>query len=676
MRGTVVQIGAYMLVRPEDVKRVIPQLFYAVVVATTRSSVRVESVTPGITGAFVLTKSTAMTRLVTEDEARGDQQGCWLRKAVWYTARGQHSYGQVVRTAPGQLVVATRNGEKTVSSSQVQDEVYPVVALVMGSVRWAAREWTRARLEAAHEQLLDLVMDGQNGRPVTVGDLAAAIPGLAELCEQQTEWTGPISGVLGTTSLTHVLKYVYFVEGGRPIPSNQRAQIGATFCEEPVVTQPITARPEDTDSFFDSWIDDDEDEVAAEGDTDAQVTVQGTQPARLPRLPAMPPLSRRISRNGGQVEMRAPDTGTGSGSIGLLEAEVEVIELIRKYKPHLLAHYLSKDSSPTSKRAPPIATDATILHSAKRARTGFAPTIEQERIHHVISNEEQAGKSGDAFVEFVSSLSVAQFAMHPGVIMRLYDLQFGMRGLSIMHFRRVGFIDRLRMLSPASAAASDSSSGAPVAPAPAAWAELGSATRSFVDYCRSMCDPVTVQVAEALDQFVLTLEGWRQFNDHDLPLLTLWIDATLERYRNAVVADLNHDTQSRHQAPSWFSTTNPEIHSLLLTAIGERLQLNGGAGALSRALEGSSHRHDTSSHRAPQAAGERRIPTDVIMNIPTKDGKEVCLHSLSRRGCSSTDSARCTYKNRAHFFPKTLPPKLRQYINSRLGGVIKMYEQA
>eukprot|EP00644_Phytophthora_capsici_P016972 jgi/Phyca11/125741/e_gw1.59.196.1 len=135
-----------------------------------------------------------------------------------------------------------------------------------------------------------------------------------------------------------------------------------------------------------------------------------------------------------------------------------------------------------------------------------------------------------------------------------------------------------------------------------------------------MCDSTTVRVAEALDAFILSLEGWRQLEDDELPLLVLWIDSALERYRGCVVRDLHAGTSTRTSAASWFSTTNPE---------------------------------------------------DVVEVIPTRNGKEECLHYLSIRGCNPQNPEHCTYQNRLHFLPERLAPKLHQYIVSRLGGLSK-----
>ncbi|OWZ18579.1 hypothetical protein PHMEG_0007309 [Phytophthora megakarya] len=103
-----------------------------------------------------------------------------------------------------------------------------------------------------------------------------------------------------------------------------------------------------------------------------------------------------------------------------------------------------------------------------------------------------------------------------------------------------------------------------------------------------MCDATSVQVAESLDQFVITMEGWKGF---------------------------------------------------------------------------------------PPARPEPKIPTEVIACILIRNGKEVCLHYLSVRDCNSEEPEKCMYQNRAHFTPTSIPPKLRQYITSRLGASASSHQR-
>jgi hypothetical protein len=256
-----------------------------------------------------------------------------------------------------------------------------------------------------------------------------------------------------------------------------------------------------------------------------------------------------------------------------------------------------------------------------------------------------------------------QFDTHPGTIGWLYDLRFG-RGLSISHFRRVSFLEKLRN---GGHDTSDFATAAPIAPLPASWSELGSTTRSFVDFSRAICDATTIAVVEALDQLVSALEGWQQCEIADLPLVVRWIDSLLERYRNASMHDTFHATVTRRDATTWFSISNPELHSLMITALGERLRVSEARATSQRA---------TPAREVTRSSFDRKIPSEVSAEIPTQDGKEVCLHFLSKRGCKSSDPAKCTFKNRAHVWPEALPARLLQYITTRLDGLRKPFQEA
>ncbi|OWZ04670.1 hypothetical protein PHMEG_00023389 [Phytophthora megakarya] len=208
---------------------------------------------------------------------------------------------------------------------------------------------------------------------------------------------------------------------------------------------------------------------------------------------------------------------------------------------------------------------------------------------------------------------------------------------------------------------------APVAPDPSSWAELGSMTRSFVDYCRVMCDSTTVQVAEALDQLISTMEGWKQCEIADLPILVRWIDSLLKHYRDAATQDIFHLTSTRAVAPSWFSISNPELHSLMITAL---------AGRLRSAEVRTAGANPAPTRETIRSSFDRKIPSDVASEIPTQNGKEVCHYFLSKRGCKSQDPSKCTFKNRVHFWPDVITSRLRKYISSHLGGLRKPFQEA
>ncbi|KAE8986347.1 hypothetical protein PR001_g22627 [Phytophthora rubi] len=134
MQPTPLATGDYLLVLPEDVKQAVGGAFYGVVMSMTRSSARVKSVTTTLPGTYTLAKSLAGRRRVPS-----------RKRKVNNRVKGER------------LCVSTYLGVKEWPVQQVAGEVYPVIAMIMGSQRWAIRSWAFEALETAHDRLLDAI---------------------------------------------------------------------------------------------------------------------------------------------------------------------------------------------------------------------------------------------------------------------------------------------------------------------------------------------------------------------------------------------------------------------------------------------------------------------------------------------------------------------------------------
>lgn len=647
-------VGDYALLFPEDVGGQVPEPFYASVVALSGATATLRPLEAPSRPTYAVDRGAVAKRVVPPSDATGARLGRWSRKAVCFSYRAHHYYGQVVGYSGRHLRVATRTMERKVDEQHLIGEVYPVVAMALGTTRWAKRTWSASRLEELHESLLGKLLEGRNGRGLNATEwLEDLREDLGDLSDLRSEWVDPASGETKSVSLSYVMQHVFYVDRGASLPAGGAVRLGDSFCDEPERDEGSTGQ-----EFFDPLVDDDLSDGVSDAERTRVVPPESTTRAskRIPsatsRHPAPPP---RLPTGVVEPPRRLREHNNDSD-------EIELIELIRKHRPHLLSYYLTRTSEPgvQGKRVRQdvdLAEDAPPV--AKRTRGAFTPTTEQERIHMAITAPTHYGKSGDSFLEAVMSSEAVQFVWHPGVLARLYDIQFGTRGLSIMHFRPVSILERLKMMSPGSINTSDYNVAAPVITPPASWSQLSAATRCFLRYCQSMCDTVTIEVATALDSFVTSLEGWNQLLESDLQILVLWLDATLEKYRGSVVWDVNNNDSSRLKAAGWFSIANPEVNSLVIAAMGERLKL---------ARSGREAPYE-SRPRVTSVAPERKIPADVIDRIPTRDGKEVCLQYLSRRGCPSRDPTVCTFKQRAHFWPDVIPQEVRRYLNSKLGGV-------
>jgi hypothetical protein len=569
-------------------------------------------------------------------------------------------YGQATSYDASGVGVATYMGEKHVSAGSNINEVYPVVAMVLGFKRWSKRSWPISRLEAMHDELIDRILAGKEGAPLLPSDLDPVLPrGLASLTDREFPWVEPSTGRVRRVSLSYVLRFVYYASSiaGQ---HQGRSDMGRTFCDDPTAAG-NQETPEDG-GFFDPTIDDDP------ADSSGPVPLRGshgpdahrpTTRAVASATPAMqqsPPEQTLWSRTQDQGASRGVDSCLHTSPGTDDDQDKALIELIRLHRPHLLGYYLAQGETHPMRNLESDPECQDPPGTAKRPRLAFAPSSEQEKAHRMVTSSRLAGKSSDVFVDFV--LAMSEFLWHPGVLARLNDLQFGARGLSVTHFQRVGLLDRYRMASTAASLSSDLSVAPPPPFKPLTWRELAAATRSFLVYTQAVCDETTVQLAHVLDGFVAEMEGWKQLSEDDLPVLTWWIDHELERYRNAVVNDLHNGTTTRAQIHERLTPSNPDLQGLVPASLRDKL-----LSSTTPTTAASQPNRRAQERSAP----ERKIPKDVLERIPMRDNKEVCLHYLSKRRCNSKDSTVCTFRNRIHFWPDPIPAKVREYIDDKLG---------
>lgn len=512
---------SYLLLRPEDTADAQDGVLYAQVTSVGRSYVGAKPLSGPRATPVRVARAVAERRLVNAGEATDHRTGLWLRKAVCYTSRRSASFGQVIGYEKDQVLVATFHGVHSVKIKSLIGEVYPVLAMTLGFKRWSRRTWPAQRLESLQEQVFAAVLAGDGSSPLTVAELRSRVRGVEGIPDRQLEWMDPNTGERRIVSVEYVLKHVFYTEGSGQGHTSLDVALGPTFCNEPDATpasgQAATVRSEDG-SLFDPL----------PNEMEARTRASAAAGAR-----AFTPIHSQHQFQGdrgdspGVVDVRHHSPRMHSPPKSRTLDEIELIELIRLHKPHHLGFYPSSTSDTPGKRGR-VQDSQTVdpTPPAKRARTAFNPPAEQERVHRAITATAHIGKSGDAFLEFFLSHPTAQFTWHPGVLARVNELQFG-RGLSLMHFERFGFLDRLARPTASASLGSDFSVNAPPALTPASWAQLASAAHSFHEYTSLMCDPITIGMATAIISFIGELEGWQQVSDANLPFLVRWLDSVL-----------------------------------------------------------------------------------------------------------------------------------------------------
>ncbi|ETK77599.1 hypothetical protein F441_16454 [Phytophthora nicotianae CJ01A1] len=297
------------------------------------------------------------------------------------------------------------------------------------------------------------------------------------------------------------------------------------------------------------------------------------------------------------------------------------------HKPHLLQYHLTAQPIPASslKRTATLDIDNS---AAKRSKFSFHPSAEQRRVHDAVTADAHRGKSPSEFVE--SLVSNCDLWAYPGVATRAYDLEFGSRGLSFLHFTPVDQMLRVRRQHDSFINMSDFSVSAKflAAPDPSSWEDVLAGANGFQHYRFTRCDTVTQHLGTALYSLVVELKARKLWPQEMLLTLVLWIDAQLERYRSAVVRDITAAPSTRCVIVGQFTPNNVELHGLFLAE--QRNQFDAiRQSAANRSPQTSNTSRQTRSQRNTTDK-PRREQSDNYSPLPQQDGKEVCLKFLSR----------------------------------------------
>ncbi|KAG6973400.1 hypothetical protein JG687_00000928 [Phytophthora cactorum] len=229
-------------------------------------------------------------------------------------------------------------------------------------------------------------------------------------------------------------------------------------------------------------------------------------------------------------------------------------------------------AEPSRKRQPidlPQAYDDLV----KASKYAFRPTPHQAAVHELLVSPSEAGTSPDTFVDSLIPHFSVRFAPHPGVLIRLYVFQFGMRGLSIMHF---GFMDRVsKMVRVKSREANNQNFSRavamPEAQAPSSVDDITTALSSLQTYCTTFMATEVGDLVRSLHAFVQQ-EIPKIWPVEDLQHFVFWIDGVLKAFREAAVDDLHGGGKTRRSIQATVARNNPDIQATSPLLTQRRLQ--------------------------------------------------------------------------------------------------------
>ncbi|ETO80203.1 hypothetical protein F444_05223 [Phytophthora nicotianae P1976] len=289
----------------------------------------------------------------------------------------------------------------------------------------------------------------------------------------------------------------------------------------------------------------------------------------------------------------------------------------------------SRDHTNRRGRYPTISDSIPAAESSGRmdCQHSFRPSSRD--VHDLICAEDHRGKSPAAYVEHSRVARATKFVPHPAILSRLYDFLFGVCGLSVLHFRRFDLTAQQEHANTNHFNARNFSASVklPKLTGEPCLGGLKAALSVLGTYCIEFFDGRTRRL-NLLKNAVITSRGPKQ------------------RYR------LSHSGV----ATCWLRIGLPSWSGPIYTAQQAEPQ--------SRAAFGGK------PYPQPPTS-KRTVPVEVGLVAPREErGKQLCLRFISKKGCPSTSSTRCTHPFLARFVPKEkIDPVVKKHVQDKLGGL-------
>ncbi|ETK84374.1 hypothetical protein F441_10842 [Phytophthora nicotianae CJ01A1] len=332
--------------------------------------------------------------------------------------------------------------------------------------------------------------------------------------------------------------------------------------------------------------------------------------------------------------------------------------------------------------------------SRKRPKSQFQPPAAHQLVHRLISATSSAGTSAHDFVDEMLKHDGVTFVQHPGVLIRIYDFQFGVRGLSIMHLVQLAPLDRMAWVMSSKVNMQDLSASVPLPDAQTAGSvdDILSALDGLRTYYAAFCAPDGIDLLQVMHNFVRQMIGISLWNADDLTYLVYWLNSILEEYRTCAHRDASTGETSRINVKDKVDSSNPDLQRLTQLITARKME---------QLMQDSRRPSATVSARSPMPIDHTKdhvgtvtntvhplqrvtdgststvrsgdIPQAILNLVPLQGGRTLCLRSTTIQGCTGAPGKpdQCQYfKSRAHFVPtEPLPKLLRDYIIQRFGGL-------
>ncbi|KAE9036611.1 hypothetical protein PR002_g7003 [Phytophthora rubi] len=445
---------SHLLVTPDLIGFAWEAPVYCKVVRMGPRDVRIEGLHDAAGNTWSIKRSDAVSCTVAASEARSNTSGPLLRQAVMTEHEDAFHHGQVVSASESQVSIRLMD-ETLATSADNATPVAPAVALLLEELTFATSEWSLDEMVSLHHEILDRICgtnnsNGSNDISIILADLvdSASYPASEDI----RTWIDPKTGELSSFPLRHAIDYVYHVDGGiLPVP----ALVGPSFCQPPSrqprrhdVNSASRRRPSassDRLQLFDPELDDDDD---SSSETSADATHINTRSSRK-RAVGNSKRNRPVTKQ--RVESQQPGDDAEKDALiaqllidrpGLTERILQLRSdaALQTSFTHALApaqRLLENSVQSLQDRNPARESpqaDQDQQDVKQRSKYSFVPSVTQRRIHALVTALRHQAKSVSIFLEALINSGFVLFKPFPSVLGRAFAIEFGIRGLSFMHF--------------------------------------------------------------------------------------------------------------------------------------------------------------------------------------------------------------------------------------------------
>ncbi|KAE9305226.1 hypothetical protein PF001_g12683 [Phytophthora fragariae] len=255
--------------------------------------------------------------------------------------------------------------------------------------------------------------------------------------------------------------------------------------------------------------------------------------------------------------------------------------------------------------------------------SAFCPSEMEKLVHDAVAQPSLLGKNAHVVVESAQQGPRTKFMATPPVLRLAYDLSFGIRGLSLMHFRR--FIYELEHADTANLNMTNfGRSNKPQPPTPPTGIrDIVEAFDALLLYAEGFYNSTVVEFFRTGAAFMTRMAVLSQPDATTCMMVALWIDCKLGKFRSELVAS---NIQNVARIGQEFTRNDNHLMEMY-QALHDKLIVSQASSKPTRG--GATNRPNQTRTSKPST-----VPRELLAMLPKQGNKALCMRYLSKKGCT------------------------------------------